>query len=219
MKILIVEDDLNILSLLKENFIEEGYIADTAENGEDGEYMASVNSYDVIVLDWMLPYKSGIDILRSLRNKSIMTPVIMLTAKGEIDDRITGLKKGADDYLVKPFSFKELQARIEALYRRVVQNGKNEIKIKNITIQTDKKIITKNSKIITLTAKEYELLMFLVKRKNSYVSKFMIEAQLWTNDENLKQSNVIQVTIYHLRQKLGKDLISSFKGLGYKIEI
>lgn len=218
MKILIIEDDLGILSLLKENFTEEKFIVDTAQDGEDGEYLATVNGYDIIILDWMLPKKSGIQVLYALRNKEIKTPIIMLTAKSEINDRVLGLKNGADDYVVKPFSFIELQARVEALYRRMVTDGQNEISIKNIKINTELKVVTKSFETIKLTGKEYELLMFLIKRKNSYVSKFMIEEQLWTNDE-FKQSNVIQVTIYHLRQKLGKDLIKSFKGLGYKIEI
>ena len=217
MKILIIEDDLNILSLLKENFLEENFIVETAENGEEGEYLAVLNSYDIIILDWMLPKKSGIQVLHSLREKDITTPVIMLTAKNNIENRVLGLKTGADDYLSKPFSLEELQARVEALHRRVATDGKNLISIKDISIDTNKKIIMKNSKILDITAKEYELLMFLVKRKNSYVTKFMIEEQLWTNEE-YKQSNVIQVIIYHLRQKLGKDFIKSFKGLGYKIE-
>ncbi|NOX15223.1 MAG: response regulator transcription factor [Epsilonproteobacteria bacterium] len=218
MKILIIEDDLGILSLLKENFLEENFIVDTAQDGEDGEYLAATNSYDMIILDWMLPKKSGIQVLYSLRKKYIITPIIMLTAKSEVNDRVLGLKKGADDYVVKPFSFVELQARVEALYRRVISDGRNEIIIKDIKIDTELKVVMKNSKILKLTAKEYELLMFLVKRKNSYVSKFMIDEQLWTNEE-FKQSNVIQVIIYHLRQKLGRDFIKSFKGLGYKIEI
>lgn len=217
MKILIVEDDLNILSLLKENFLEEKFIVDTAENGEDGEYLALLNSYDIIVLDWMLPKKSGIQVLQSLRKKNITTPAIMLTAKGDIENRVLGLKTGADDYLPKPFSLEELQARIEALYRRVATDGKNLITVKDVVIDINKKIVMKNSNIIDITAKEYELLMFLIKRKNSYVTKYMVEEQLWTNEE-YKQSNVVQVVVYHLRQKLGKDFIKSFKGLGYKIE-
>jgi len=217
MKILIIEDDLNILSLLKENFLEEKFIVDCAENGEDGEYLAVLNNYDVIILDWMLPEKSGIEILKSLRNKNITTPVIMLTAKSDIKNRVEGLKSGADDYLPKPFSLEELEARIEAVYRRSVNDGKTLLTIQNITIDTDKKIVKKDNEIVNISSKEYELLMFLIKRKNSYVSKFMIEEQLWPLEE-IKESNVIQVTIYHLRKKLGKDFIKTFKGLGYKIE-
>jgi DNA-binding response OmpR family regulator len=217
-KILIVEDDLGILSLLKESFLEEKYIVDSAEDGEDGEYLATINRYDVIILDWMLPKKSGIQVLESLRKQDIKTPIIMLTAKSEIDDKVMGLKNGADDYLCKPFSFAELHARVEAMHRRVISDGKKTIDIDDVSIDTSTKIVTQKSKIVKLTAKEYELLLFLVKRKNSYVSKFMIEEQLWSNEE-FNQSNVIEVTIYHLRKKLGKDFIKSFKGLGYKVEI
>jgi len=217
MKILIVEDDKNILSLLQSAFVEENHIVDVAKDGEDGKYLATMNHYDVIILDWMLPKMSGLDVLYSLRKQDINTPVLMLTAKGEIADKVMGLKSGADDYLAKPFSLEELQARIEALYRRVVSSGNNTITIKNISIDINDKIVKKDDEIVPLTAKEYELLMFLIKRKNSYVSKFMIEEQLWTN-EDFKQSNVIEVTIYHMRKKLGKDFIKSFKGLGYKIE-
>jgi DNA-binding response OmpR family regulator len=217
MKILIVEDDLNILSLLKEHLKEEGFIIDVAQNGADGEYLAILNQYDVIILDWMLPEKSGIDVLKTLREKNITTPVIILTAKGDIEDKIKGLKTGADDYLPKPFSLQELQARIEAIYRRIVLKGQNIISIKDIVIDTDKKIVKKKSSIIDLTAQEYELLMLLVKRKNSYVSKMMIEEYLW-NNEKINESNLVPVIIYHLRKKLGKDFIKSIKGLGYKIE-
>jgi len=217
MKILMIEDDLNILSLLKENFKEEGFIIDTAQNGEDGEYLATINNYDIIILDWMLPKKNGIEVLKTLRNKNISTPVIMLTAKGNIEDKINGLKTGADDYLAKPFSLEELQARIEAIYRRIVANGKNIITIKDVVIDMDKKIVMKKSSVINLTAQEFDLLMLLVKRKNSYVSKMMIEEYLW-NNEKYKKSDSIPVLIYHLRLKLGKDFIKSIKGLGYKIE-
>lgn len=217
MKILIIEDDENILSLLKDGFEEENFIVETANNGSDGLYLASMNSYDVIILDWMLPQMSGINILEKIRNEGINTAVIMLTAKDEIKNKVEGLKQGADDYLAKPFSFEELQARVEALYRRTSFKGSNTIQIKNILIDTNKKIVTLDDEVIDLSAKEYELFMFLVKNKNSYVSKFMIEEQLWTSEE-IRISNVIEVTIFKLRKKLSKDIIKNFKGLGYKIE-
>lgn len=217
MKILIIEDDENILCLLKDGFEEEDFIVETANNGSDGLYLASMNSYDVIILDWMLPQMSGINILEKIRNEDINTAVIMLTAKDEIKNKVEGLKQGADDYLAKPFSFEELQARVEALYRRTSFKGSNTIQIKNILIDTNKKIVTLDDQVIDLSAKEYELFMFLVKNKNSYVSKFMIEEQLWTSEE-IRVSNVIEVTIFKLRKKLSKDIIKNFKGLGYKIE-
>ncbi len=218
MKLLIVEDDENILSFLTRGFREDGYVVDVAEDGEDGEYLASINVYDVIVLDWMLPLKSGIEMIASLREKNITTPTIMLSAKGEIADKIKGLKVGADDYLSKPFSFEELQARVEALHRRDISQGVNLITFGDIMINSDSKIVKKEGKVVELTAKEYELLMFLIKHKNAIVSNIMIEEQLWGNQAYVN-SNVIQVTIYHLRKKIGKYLIKSHRGLGYTIEI
>lgn len=218
MKLLIIEDDEDVLSFLKRGFDEDGNSVDTAADGEEGEYLALLHSYDVIVSDWMLPYKNGIEIIETLRKNNITTPVIMLSAKGEIEDKITGLKFGADDYLAKPFSFAELSARVEALHRRSTSNGLNLISLGDILIHTDTKTVTKASKKVELSAKEYELLMFLIKHKNGYVSNEMIEQQLWNNQEYIN-SNVIQVTIYHLRKKLGKELIKSSRGLGYKIEV
>lgn len=219
MKLLIIEDDINILSFLKRGFEEDGYILDSATNGDDGEYLACINSYDIIILDWMLPLKNGIEVLKSLRTKNILTPILMLTAKGEIKDKIQGLKGGCDDYLSKPFSFDELEARIEALYRRsLFFNATNKIQFQDITIDIDTKIVTKNNIKLNLTSKEYELLMFLIKHKNSFVSKPQIEVGLWNNEEFIN-SNVIQVTIHNLRKKIGKEFIKSFRGLGYKIEV
>ncbi len=219
MKILIIEDDKNILSFLKHGFEDLGYIIDSAEDGEVGEYLCNINSYDAIVLDWMLPKKSGIEVLKSIRQKEIKTPVIMLTAKSDIDDKVRGLLKGADDYLSKPFSFKELNARIVALYRRSLSLGSNLIKLKDdISLNIEAKSIEKDGKEIILSKKEYELLSFLLKHKNSIVSNSMIENQLW-NNESYINSNVIQVTVYNLRKKLDKELIKSFRRLGYKLEI
>ena len=218
MKILIIEDDENILSFLKRGFEEEGYIIDEAVDGEDGEYLAVSNSYDIIILDWMLPNKNGIEILKNIRAKNITTPIIMLTAKSEIDDKVLGLVSGADDYLSKPFSFKELKARALALYRRSISSSSNTIEIKNIIIDIDAKTTKKDDKVLTLTQKEYELLLFLAKNKNKIVSNSMIEEQLWNNEEYIN-SNVIQVTIYNLRKKLGKDFIKSSRGMGYKVEV
>lgn len=218
MKILIIEDDENIASFLKRGFEEEEYTVEVAFDGEDGEYLATTNSYDIIVLDWMLPLKDGIEILQSLKNNNITTPTIMLTAKDSIDDKVEGLSTGADDYLSKPFSFKELHARILALYRRSVSDGGNTICVKNICIDIDKKIVKKDGMELTLTQKEYELLLFLIKNKNALVSNNMISDQLWSEEEYIN-SNVIQVTIYNLRKKIGKEFISSSRGLGYKVAI
>ena len=217
MKTLIVEDDENILSFLERGFAEDGYIIDSATNGEDGEYLATTNNYDMIILDLMLPNKNGIEILESIRAKNILTPVIILSAKDGIDDKVLGLTCGADDYMSKPFSFKELKARALALYRRSISSSNNIIKIKDITIDIDSKIVKKDNQELTLTQKEYELLLFLVKNKNKLVSNIMIEEQLWNTDEYIN-SNVMQVTVYNLRKKLGKEFIKSTRGLGYKVD-
>ncbi len=218
MKILIIEDDENILSFLKRGFEEEGYIIDSSTDGEEGEYLATTNKYDLIILDWMLPNKSGIEILQSLREQNITTLIIMLTAKDEIDEKVQGLSCGADDYMSKPFSFKELLARAIALYRRSISSSTNRLQIKDVVIDIDAKIVKKDDQEITMTQKEYELLLFLFKNKNKLVSNSIIEEQLWSNEEYIN-SNVIQVTIYNLRKKFGKDFIKSSRGLGYKIEI
>ena len=217
MKILIIEDDENILAVLKRGFEEEDYVIDTSLDGEEGEYLATINEYDLILLDWMLPLKNGLEVLQSLRKQKIMTPIIMLTAKDDVDDRVKGLTYGADDYVSKPFSFKELLARANALYRRTLSVSTNILQIRDIVIDIDSKTVHKNDEQITMTNKEYELLLFLSKNKNKLVSNVMIEEQLWNNDEYIN-SNVIQVTVYNLRKKLGKEFIASSRGLGYKIE-
>lgn len=218
MKILIIEDDKNILSFLTRGFEEDSFSVDSATSGNDGEYLASINKYDVIILDWMLPNKSGIEILKSLKLKGISTPVIMLTAKSMLQDKIKGIKTGADDYLTKPFEYEELLVRVEALYRRSINSGNNIIKLKNLTVDIDNKIVKKDDVLLKLTLKEYELLTFFIKNKNAVISKSMIEEQLW-NNETFINSNVISVTMHNLRAKIGKNMISSNRGLGYKLEI
>lgn len=218
MKILIIEDDEYIVSLLTRGLSEDGHTIESATDGEEGEYLAKVNTYDVIILDWMLPSRDGIEILENLRNENISTPILMLTAKSEVIDKVNGLTKGADDYLSKPFAYDELLARLESLYRRTLSNGINTINFLNISINIETKKVKKDDFEIQLTAKEYELLLFLIKNKNAMVSNSMIEEQLW-NDNEFINSNVIQVTMYHLRKKIGKEAIKSFRGLGYKIEI
>jgi len=144
MKILIIEDDNNILSFLTRGFKEDGYTVESATSGDDGEYLALLNNYDVIILDWMLPKKSGIEILKSIKSEGISTPIIMLTAKNILKDKIDGIKTGADDYLTKPFEYEELLVRVEALYRRSINRGNNIIKLKNLTIESHLQIQPSN---------------------------------------------------------------------------
>ena len=217
MKVLIIEDDEAILNMLKRGLEDEDFVVDIAKNGEDGEYLAKLNHYDVIILDWMLPNKEGIEVLKDIRKQGVLTPVLMLTAKDTTDNKIEGLNSGADDYLAKPFSFDELLARLNAIYRRSVLKGSNKIVIDEIEIDFDAKIVKKDGEIVDLTAKEYELLEFLLANRGSVVSNEMIQEQLW-NSEEFISSNVIQVIIYRLRNKLSKKLIKSKRNLGYFIE-
>lgn len=201
MKILIVEDDKNVLGLLEKGFLDNNYIIDKADNGEDGKFLAMINTYDVIILDWMLPKISGIELLKNLREENIKTPILMLTAKDNIEDKVKGLKTGCDDYLSKPFNFEELVARIEALYRRYKNNYSSDtISINDIKILKDKKQVFKNDTELVLTSKEFEILMLLIENKNSYISKSMIEDMIY-NNEQIISSNVVSVTIYNLRKK------------------
>jgi len=217
MKILIIEDDDNLAKLLMQGFSEAACTPFRAKDGAEGLYMLEVDSFDVIILDWMMPELDGIQTLKEIRKRNITTPVIMLTAKSEIDDKIEGLSSGADDYLAKPFNFRELLARVQAQYRRVVSNGSNIINLQDIEIDLNSKCVTRDKKRINLTAKEYDLLLLLLKNRGTYLSKFAIEDILWVDET--PQSNAVQVNIYNLRKKIGKELIKSFKGLGYKIEI
>lgn len=216
MKILIIEDDAHILSFLERGLQEEGYLVESSSDGEEGAYLATIYPYDVIVLDWMLPGKSGIEVLQYLRAKGVTIPVLMLTARGETADKVEGLRKGADDYLAKPFAYAELLARVEALYRRSLTGGDNRITLSGITIDLDAKRVIRGEETITLTSKEYALLLFLLKHRNAIVSVAMIEEQLWSAGTPV-QSNVVQATMYHLRKKIGKGVIQSFRRLGYRI--
>ena len=217
MNLLIIEDDRDILSFLKRGLEEEDFNVDTAENGEIGEYKALENIYDVIIIDWVLPDKDGIGVIKSIR-KEKNTPILMLTAKGTLNDKIESFKSGVDDYLIKPFEFEELLLRIEALYRRSLNSGENIIKIKDLEIDIESKEVKKEGKIIKLNNKEYELLLFMIKNKNQIISNDMIKEYLWKETEYIN-SNVIAVTMYNLRKKIGKEFISNIRKIGYKLEI
>lgn len=217
MRLLLVEDDPRISEMLKRGLEEEGYQVECCDDGEEGEYLARENNYDLIILDWMLPEKSGIEVLRALRDEKIDTPILMLTARGEIDDKVTGFRSGADDYLSKPFSFDELLVRLEALYRRSLGSSSHLWHEGDLEIDLDNKTVKRGDAPLSLTQKEYELLLFLIGRKNQTVSAETIREQLWGNIEYI-ESNVIQVTVYHLRQKIGKDTIITQRGVGYRFE-
>jgi len=219
MKILIIEDDEKIINFLRKGLEEESYTVDSSLNGEEGIYLASVNIYDLILLDIMIPLKDGIEVCKTLRNSNIQTPIIMLTAKDSIEDKIKGLDIGANDYLAKPFSFSELLARI-----RVQLRAKNSfdttLKIADLELNLLTKTAKRANNNITLTAKEFSILEFLIKNKNQVLSETIILDSLSNLDE-INMSNVVNVYIYRLRNKIDKPytkkLIKTVRGMGFKI--
>jgi len=213
-RILIVEDEETLANILKEGLTEEGYAVDVAYTGDDGLYMAETMPYDVIILDLMLPEIDGFTVLERLRAKGIETPVLILTARDSIDDKVKGLDKGADDYITKPFEFSELLARVRALIRRASGKRSPVIKIQNITINTSSREVFKNGKKIPLSAKEYAILLYLVTNQGRVVTREELTEHVYDWEKSI-ESNVIDVYINFLRKKLSKDLIETVRGVGY----
>jgi len=212
MKVLLVEDDKKIAGFIKNGLNELDYRVDIASDGEEGVYLAQTNDYDIMIVDWMLPKKSGIDVIKEIK-KTKNTPALILTAKRDLGDKIEGLNV-ADDYLTKPFEFVELIARLKALYRRSHNINDNILRVKNIELNPDTKEVKKDEKRVDLTAKEFEFLKYLMINKNKVVTTDMINNNLWENGEEIK-SNVVNVYLSNLRKKLGKDLIQTRRGMGF----
>jgi DNA-binding response OmpR family regulator len=221
MRLLIVEDEKTLANLIKKGFEEEGFAVDVAYDGEDGLYFAQNNVYDCIVLDIMLPIIDGISLLKELRDKNNSTPVIMLTAKDTIKDKILGLDSGSDDYLTKPFLFEELLSRTKAIIRRRYATSSPIITIDDLEIDTAKKTVKRANVTIDLSAKEYALLEFLVINKDKVVNRTMIIEHLYNEDFDF-DSNIIDVFINKLRNKVdrkfNKKLIHTIRGIGYSIK-
>jgi len=223
MKILIVEDEPKVVDFLKKGLEEQGYETDVAYDGQMGEKLALRNVYDVILIDVVLPYINGYELCKRIREKKQQVPILMLTALGTTEDKITGFDAGADDYLVKPFEFQELLARIKSLTKRgsgIIQTS-NLIKVADLELDTDKKTAKRENKTIELTAKEFALLEFLMKNKGRVVSRIDIAEKVWdiTFDTG---TNVVDVYINILRKKIDKDfdkkLIHTRIGLGYSLD-
>lgn len=223
MRLLIVEDEIHLSEALTQILKKNNYTVDTVNDGESGLDNALSNIYDVIILDIMLPKLDGISILKEIRKEGIETPVILLTAKGEISDRVNGLDSGADDYLPKPFSTEELLARIRALSRRKSELiYDNTLKFGDIELNTSTLKLSSSNKEIKLILKESELLELLILRKNSSVSKEMIIEKLWGFDSDVEYNHV-EVYISFLRKKLAylssKVIINTVRGVGYILEV
>ncbi|OSS41767.1 DNA-binding response regulator [Desulfurella amilsii] len=220
MKLLIVEDEKTLANLIKKGFEEEGFAVDIAYDGEDGLYFAKNNTYDAIILDIMLPILDGISLLKKLRDQNNSTPVIMLTAKDTVKDKVLGLDSGSDDYLTKPFSFEELLSRAKAIIRRRYAISSPIITIGELEIDTAEKTVKRASAAIELSAKEYALLEFLAANKNKVVSRTKIIEHLYNEDFDL-DSNIIDVFINKIRNKIDrnfdKKLIHTVRGMGYSI--
>ena len=222
MKILIVEDEHRIANTIKKGLEQEHYTADTAYTGTTGYDLAETGDYDIIILDVMLPDLNGIEICKRLRQKSNHTPILMLTAKGQVQDKIAGLDSGADDYLTKPFSFEELLAHIRALARRPMESFNTILKVEDLTLDAVGYSVERNNTEIKLSNKEFSLLEFLMKNPNRVFTKEQLINHVWNYDSAVL-TNTVEVYMKNLRDKIDKPfgntkpLIQTVRGFGYRI--
>ena len=220
MRILVVEDNRRLSNSLRMTLQDEGYAVDVAFSGLDGEEMGLTASYDVIILDIMLPEKDGLEVCRSLRDRRISTPILMLTARDALEDRVDGLDSGADDYLVKPFEVEELRARLRALLRRESANKSGTLQAADLTLDPATHTVTRGGQAVELTAKEFSLLEYLLRHPNHLISREMAEQHLWSYD-HVVTSNVVDVYIRRLRRKIDDPyevkLLETVRGAGYRL--
>lgn len=219
MRILVVEDDIKISDAIKRGLSQQHYSVDIAGDGEEGECLAEINDYDVIILDIMLPKKSGWDVCKSLRKNKIRTPILMLTALDSVEDKIRGLDEGADDYLTKPFNLGELFARVRSLCRRQSDEKSTVLQAADLILDTASRQVLRSGQEIRLSAKEFAMLEYFILNKNKVLTREMISEHVW--DMNFDpQSNVIDSFVRFLRQKIDKgfevQLIHTIRGVGYK---
>jgi two-component system copper resistance phosphate regulon response regulator CusR len=218
MRILIVEDEARVARFIAKGLREQSYAVDNVSDGEEALQQVNINDYDLIILDVMLHSKDGFEVCRQLRSAGIKIPVLMLTARDSVDDRVTGLDSGADDYLIKPFDFKELLARVRALLRREKELRPVILQLDNLVVNTKDHQVKRGDRIINLTAKEYALLEFFLLRKQQLVKRHEIAEHVW--DENFDPfSNIIDVYVRRLRKKIdggfATPLIHTRRGEGY----
>ncbi|HXX57733.1 MAG TPA: response regulator transcription factor [Thermodesulfovibrionales bacterium] len=220
MKILLVEDEKGVANFIKKGLGEENYTVDLAVDGDEGLAFAFANQYDLIILDIMLPGLNGIEVCRQVRKKNIQTPVMMLTAKDSVRDKVSGLDCGADDYMTKPFAFDEFIARVRALLRRK-QSSITELRYKSLRIDIPSHKVYVGDKEVSLRPKEYAILMYLLKNVGRVVSRTQIIESVWGYDFN-PNTNIVDVHIKSLREKITEftraDFIRSVRGTGYMIE-
>lgn len=218
MRVLVVEDEAKVLSFLKKGFEEHGFTVDTAQDGREGYFLAEGQEYDCIVLDIMLPKLDGYEVIRELRKKGKKTPVIFLTAKDTVDDRVKGLELGGDDYLVKPFAFSELLARVRVLLRRGKLGDITFLQVKDLTLDLTKRIVKRGERLIDLTPREFSLLQYLMEHKGEVVTRTMLSENVWGYHFD-SMSNVIDVHINNLRKKIESEkkepLLQTLRSVGY----
>jgi heavy metal response regulator len=221
MRILVIEDEKKIASFIQRGLKEEHYVVDVAYEGEEGLYLADINPYDLIILDIMLPKKDGVAVCRELRKKKNAIPILMLTARNNVKDKVSGLNAGADDYLTKPFAFDEFLARVRALLRRGKEDKAGMIVVGDLELNQLTHEVKRGSKPIPLTSKEYALLEYLMLHANQVVTRTMISEHVWHEDFN-SFTNVIDVYIKYLRNKVDKGfsakLIRTIRGVGYTLK-
>jgi two-component system OmpR family response regulator len=223
MKILLVEDDSRVADFIVRGFREAGHNIDHADNGKDGLFMATTENYDVLVVDRMLPGVDGLSIIRTLRASDNSTPVLVLSALGQVDDRVKGLQAGADDYLVKPFAFSELEARLDALSRRSQGKPTTEttLTVGDLSMDLLAREVRRDGTIIALQPRDFQLLEYLMRHAGKVVTRTMLLENVWDYHFD-PQTNVIDVHISRLRAKIDKDfpisLIHTVRGAGYKID-
>ncbi len=221
MRILVIEDEKKVAEFIKNGLVEEGYAVDTAHDGEAGHFLATTNEYDAILLDILLPKMDGITLCTKLRSENDQTPILMLTAKDAVKDKVKGLDAGADDYLTKPFAFEELLARIRALLRKKYISQATRLQVDDLVVDTVTHTVTRAGEVVPLSIKEYALLEFLVRNAGTVVTRTMIAEHVW--DINFETfTNVIDVYISYLRNKIdkGRDkaLIHTVRGRGYVLK-
>jgi DNA-binding response OmpR family regulator len=223
MHILVVEDEPRLAALLRRVLTEERHTVDVAATGTDGLHMAGSDTYDLVVLDVMLPELDGIQVCRELRTYDVQTPVLMLTARGEVEDRVRGLNAGADDYLVKPFAMEELLARVNALLRRRHRDLEmsEEIRVADLSLDLVRHEVRRGDRIIDLTPKEFALLEFMMRHPGQVLTRTQITDHVWRYDLDAL-SNVVDTYIHYLRDKIDRgfdrSLIRTVRGVGYKIQ-
>ncbi len=216
MRILLVEDDLLLAKATALGLDQANFVVDIAGNAQVAEHFLSVYSYHIVLLDLGLPDKSGLEILKYIRSKNSNIGILILTAQDRIQDRIAGLKAGADDFITKPYDLDEVIARIQAIVRRMSGSVSEIFEFRNIVINKSTQQVSVNNIPIDLSQKEYDLLQLLMVNQGRIVTKRMLEDSIYTNDD--VNSNVLQVHIHNLRRKLGKDIIRTIKGLGYIVD-